>query len=118
MNDIYSGIVILGIVIAASVYRYSYDIKCEIDKLYGNKKAKEITIEFFKLLLIENQYITLDEAILKFEKSDFDTLEEFARSKNRKANSYREAYQYMFDKSKKKAYPNKINGFSFNNFFY
>ena len=87
-------------------------------ELYGTYQYIKVTIDNFKKMLESNNDITLDEAILKFEKSDFDTLEEFARSKNRKANSYREAYQYMFEKSKKKAYPNKINGFSFNNFFY
>ena len=116
MNNLYGSIFLAGI-IAASIYKYSDDIKCQISKLDGKIKAKRIAIDFFKTLLKEDQYTTLDEAILKFENSELDSLEDFSLSKNRRAEDYREAYIYMFNKAKSEAYPQKVNGFSFNNIF-
>jgi hypothetical protein len=116
MNNLYGSIFLAGI-IAASIYKYSDNIKCEISKMNGKNKAKRIAIDFFKTLLKENQYTTIDEAILKFENSKLDNLEDFALSKNRRAEDYRDAYIYMFKKAKEEVYPQKINGFSFNNIF-
>lgn len=72
----------------------------EMKYLKSKRQAREITIEFFANLRHRNPDITLDEAILRFENGDeFDNLEDFATSKNRTANSYRDAYLIMFQDS-------------------
>jgi hypothetical protein len=70
------------------------------DELYGTYQYIKLTIHNFKKMLESNNDITLDEAILKFEKSNFDTLEEFAESKNRKADGYRTQFGNLFEKAK------------------
>ena len=120
MNNIYGGLLIAGAIVVASVIKYKDEINGEIQKIYGNIKAKKITVDFFLELHEKNRYITLDEAILKFENSNENSLEEFAKTKNRTAEGYREAYSDMYYKAKEKYYKkNKVrnSGISFNNFF-
>ena len=61
--------------------------------MQSQRQAREITTEFFANLRHRQPGITLDEAILRFENGDeFDNLDDFATSKSRTGNSYREAY--------------------------
>ena len=57
---------------------------------------KQLTKSVFHLYKCQNANITLDEAILRFEKSKCATLEEFSRSKHRTAASYRKVYRPFF----------------------
>jgi hypothetical protein len=59
---------------------------------------KQLTKSVFHLYKCQNPSITLDGAILRFEKSTFNTLEEFAQSKYRTAEGYRKVYRPFFKK--------------------
>ena len=94
------GICISSLIILNYFEDISTYFEMEYLKMKSQKQAREITIEFFSNLRHRNPSITLDEAILRFENGDeFDTLENFAMSKNRTAESYREAYSDMFCES-------------------
>ena len=80
MNNIYGGLLIAGAIIVASVIKYKDEINGEIQKIYGNIKAKKITVDFFLELHEKNRYITLDEAILKFRQESFEILRIFRNS--------------------------------------
>ena len=56
----------------------------------------QLTKSVFHLYKCQNPHITLDEAILRFEKSEIATLEKFAQSKHRTAASYRKVYRPFF----------------------
>jgi|APSaa5957512535_1039671.scaffolds.fasta_scaffold142079_1 hypothetical protein len=107
MNYLLIGISIPGIFLIAyykdiSTYLENISTYLEMEylKMKSKQEAREITIEFFASLRYRNPNITLDEAILRFENCDeFDNLEDFATSKNRTSNSYREAYSGMFCES-------------------
>tara|TARA_B100002019_G_C20861982_1_gene399762 strand:+ start:235 stop:555 length:321 start_codon:yes stop_codon:yes gene_type:complete len=88
----------LGFFVSGLVYTYWNDIKIIYMLYKGKQAANEITIEFFRNLLKRNESITLDEAILKFEDvyNKFDNLEEFAKSKLRNTQKYRDAYSHLF----------------------
>jgi hypothetical protein len=70
-------------------------------ELYGTYQYIKVTIDNFKKMLESNNDITLDEAILKFENSKFDTLENFAIKNRRKAEGYRTTFRNLFEKAKK-----------------
>jgi zona occludens toxin (predicted ATPase) len=67
-------------------------------KLTGYKiDEKELTRLSFQMFKRENRLISLDEAILKFEKAEPNTsLNEFAEKKNRTAENYRKTYKKYF----------------------
>ena len=94
------GIGISSLIILNYIDDISTYFEMEYLKRKSKRQAREITIEFFANLRHRNPDITLDEAILRFENGDeFDNLEDFATSKNRTANSYRDAYLNMFQDS-------------------
>ena len=90
--------------ISLILVNYIDDIKLEILRYVEFQKAKNILIKFFVEKLKENPDISLDEAILKFEdnKNEFKNLEEFAKSKTRSVECYRQSYSKIFDLAKKK----------------
>ena len=91
------GICISSLVILNYIEDISTYFEMEYLKMKSQRQAREITIEFFSNLRHRNPDITLDKAILRFENGDeFDNLEDFATSKNRTVESYREAYLTMF----------------------
>lgn len=67
-------------------------------KLTGYKiDEKELTRLSFQKFKRENPLISLDEAILKFEKAKPDiSLKEFAEKRHRTAQSYRNVYKHFF----------------------
>jgi len=67
-------------------------------KLTGYKiDEKELTRLSFQMFKRENRLISLDEAILKFEKAAPNiSLNEFAEKKNRTAENYRKTYKKYF----------------------
>ena len=72
-------------------------INISANALTGYKiDEKQLTKSVFHLYKCQNPKITLDEAILRFEKSECATLEEFARSKHRTAESYRRVYRPFY----------------------
>ena len=64
-------------------------------------KCEKIVIDEFKSYLSKNENITLEEAILKFEKSDCKTLDEFSKIKGRSKDAYIESYKEYFIIAKK-----------------
>ena len=90
--------------ISLILVNYIDDLKLEIFRYVEFQKAKNILIKFFVEKLKENPDISLDEAILKFEdnKNEFSSLEEFAKSKTRSVECYRQSYSKIFDLAKKK----------------
>ena len=99
MSKFFTTGIILGLGVASSLVYTHYDIiKAEFMKQKGVMKAEKLTINFFYDLLKENENISLDEAILKFENKDkeFDNLKDFAESKQRTVESYRKAYHHLF----------------------
>ena len=90
--------------ISLILVNYIDDIKLEILRYVGYEKAKKIILNFFIDKLKENPDICLDEAILKFEdnNNEFKNLEEFAKSKTRSVECYRQSYSKIFDQAKKK----------------
>ena len=80
-----------------SIYYYTLMITITANALTGLQiDEKQLTKSVFHLYKCQNPNITLDEAILRFEKSECATLEEFARSKHRTAASYRKVYRPFF----------------------
>ena len=69
-------------------------------KKQGIKKAEDITIEHFMDLISNNPSITLDDAILDFEKAETTNLDEFSKSKSRTKEMYYETYSKFFEQSK------------------
>jgi hypothetical protein len=67
-------------------------------KLTGYKiDEKELTRLSFQMFKRENPLISLDEAILKFEKAEPDvSLKEFAEKRHRTAQNYRKTYKKYF----------------------
>ena len=57
---------------------------------------EELTRKTFEFWKLNEPTLLLDEAILKFEKSKHTTLEKFAQSKHRTANSYRNVFLKFF----------------------
>ena len=68
---------------------------CKVKKYDKINLNENFTIQQFYDFLQENPYITLDTAILKFENADkiFQNLEQFAKTKMRKAKSYRKSFK-------------------------
>ena len=94
------GIGISSLIILNYLEDISTYFEMEYLKRKSQRQAREITIEFFANLRHRNPNITLDEAILRFENGEeFYNLEDFAISKNRTVESYREAYLTMFRES-------------------
>lgn len=66
-----------------------------------NNKTNELLINAFAEMILENENISLDEAILNFENAEAgNTLENFAKSKMRNADSYRNSYEPYFNEAK------------------
>ena len=104
MNNNTLGVIILFGALAGAVYvKCSDSIKMQYLKLKGIHDAKKITTNYFLELMQKDKNISLDNAILNFENSNNQNLEEFAKSKNRTAESYRKAYSEMFNKAKRKS---------------
>ena len=68
-------------------------------KKKSNYKARKIIKTFFKNTQQENPGLSLDDIILKFENSSFVSLDEFAKSKHRTAESYRKIYSPFLQKN-------------------
>lgn len=120
MNNIYGGILIACAILITGAIKYKDTISAELLKVYGKIKAEKIIVDFFFKLFEENRYISLDDAILKFENAEENNLEDFAKSKNRKAEGYRDSYVDLYYKAKEKYYEKnkiRINGITFNHFF-
>lgn len=83
----------VGFVITSTIFIPIYKnidyLKC---KLY-QKKSEQIVFDFFTNEKKINPDISLDELILKFENSNISNLNEFAKSKDRDAESYRNVYK-------------------------
>ena len=94
------GIGISSLIILNYLEDISTYFEMEYLKRKSQRQAREITIEFFANLRHRNPGITLDEAILRFENGEeFCNLKDFATSKSRTVESYREAYLTMFRES-------------------
>ena len=59
-------------------------------------KCEKIVIDEFSSYLKKNENITLEEAILKFEKSDCKTLDEYSKIKGRSKEAYIDSYKEYF----------------------
>lgn len=88
-----SGILSISVYSFHKVYKNKNDIKNKIDVYITKKKSEKIIKDFFKQQKIKFPDATLDELILAFENSDKNTLDEYAQSKNRNAESYRQIYK-------------------------
>jgi len=62
----------------------------------GQREAEEITIKSFLEMLREDPEITLDDAIVKFEGGDYDSLEDLSQRKSRPIQAYRDSYAPFF----------------------
>ena len=83
------------------LYLNTRESKIEKMKKIGIKKAEEITITHFKKLLTNNKEITIEEAILDFENAKTNSLEKYAKKKQRTKESYIKSYIDFFLKAKK-----------------
>ena len=100
VSNLLFGIGISSLIILNYLEDISTYFEMEYLKRKSQRQAREITIEFFANLRHRNPGITLDEAILRFENGEeFYNLKDFATSKSRTAESYREAYSDMFRES-------------------
>ena len=82
---------------------FTDNIEAKRKKLEINQKAEEFLIKEFIDMVMEKSDITLDEAILKFENADEGiTLEEFAETKMRSGEVYRETYKPYFSQARDK----------------
>ena len=105
MSKLLTSSILVGFGLLSGLIYSNYDlIKVEIMKRQSILKAESVTIDFFYNLINQNNNITLDEAILKFENKydDFKNLEDFATSKQRSAEGYRKAYSKLFKRAKLK----------------
>tara|TARA_B100000768_G_scaffold150239_1_gene144897 strand:- start:459 stop:803 length:345 start_codon:yes stop_codon:yes gene_type:complete len=113
MSYFFNTSILLGLgVISGVVYTNFEKIKIEYLKQKGIFQVENLTINFFVNLLKKDKNISLDKAILLFENanSKYVNLEDFAKSKHRTLQNYRDAYYKLFEKAKIK---NKL----FNEFF-
>ena len=103
MNNLFNILFGAGF-ISLILVNYIDDINLEILKYIEYKKAKNVILNFFIDKLKENADMSLDEAILKFEdnNNEYINLEEFAKSKTRTVECYRQSYSKIFDQAKKK----------------
>ena len=94
---------IAGIGIIGSVYLHYDKIKANYLKYEAISKANKLVLDFFKDELKKDPYLTLEDAILKFEDPDLDykTLEEMSEKKGRPIICYINAYEHIFNKAKK-----------------
>src|SRR3989338_3433218 len=77
----------------------------------GNQRAREITVQAFREMIRQNPKISLDEAILRFEKTPANNgnfsndytgdLEHLARSKTRTVDAYRQSYEKYFQEARR-----------------
>tara|TARA_B110000977_G_scaffold93428_1_gene123653 strand:+ start:5080 stop:5424 length:345 start_codon:yes stop_codon:yes gene_type:complete len=113
MSYFFNTSILLGLgVVSSLVYTNFEKIKIEYLKQKGIFQAENVTINFFVNLLKKDKHISLDKSILLFENvnSQYINLEDFAKSKHRTVENYRDAYYKLFEKAKIK---NKL----FNEFF-
>lgn len=95
------GGILVGSVAVLGFYLLAKETRIDQLKRETNNKAKEIVITAFVEMIIENQNIDIEEAILKFENAkDGVTLEEFALSKSRIRDNYISAYREYFDSAR------------------
>ena len=93
----------LGVFVVLHLFHHNFNKKKnskeeEIKKI-SNLKAEKIILDFFYKTKLEDPYITLDKIILKFENADeFDSLENFAETKHRTADNYRQTYIKYYKK--------------------
>lgn len=93
---------ITSIGIMGSVYLNYEKIKINYLKYKAIFKSKELVVNFFKKEITNDPYITLEEAILKFEDPnlDYKTLDEMSIKKGRSVECYIKAYEKLFLKAK------------------
>lgn len=90
----------VGLISTGIIYKNINDISDKLDIYISKIKSRKIIYDFFQEEIKNNPSITLDDLILKFEMTEEKTLEKYAQSKNRDAQSYRNIY--------KKYYSNKF----------
>ena len=90
----------ISIISAGIIYNKKNDISNRFNVYLSKKKAERIIIHFFNEEIKKNPSITLDDLILKFEMNNVKekSLEKYAQSKNRDAQSYRNIYKKYYQK--------------------
>ena len=91
------GGILLGV---GSYYILSKKTRIETLEEKGIKMAEDIVVDHFTDLIKNNPSISLDHAILDFEKAKTKDLEEFAKSKSRTKKMYHESYSEYFEQAK------------------
>ena len=72
----------------------------EIMQWKSKIEAEEITVKYFLELLNNDNNISLEKAILSFEKSSEQSLKEFSEKKGRTQEAYYKSYGYLFNRAK------------------
>ena len=83
----------ISLISAGVIYKNINNINNKIDVYISKKKSEKIITDFFNEEIKRNPSVTLDDLILKFEMTDETNLENYAQSKNRNAESYRQIYK-------------------------
>ena len=110
-----------GLGIAGYILYKNFDFESEIiniqdtlqakrKQFVSNKKTEDLIVSEFIEMIIVNCDITLEKAILEFENAKVDSLEEFAKTKNRTKESYLESYKPYFLKAQKLLAPSQTTG--------
>lgn len=86
----------ISLISAGVIYKNINNISNKLDVYLSKKKAEKIITDFFNEEIKKDSSITLDDLILKFEMSDETSLENYAQSKNRNAESYRNIYKKYY----------------------
>ena len=88
---------------AGYVYLNYEKIKLKYLKYEATSKSKQLVVNFFKQEIKKDPFITLEDAILKFEDPnlDYKSLDEMSKKKGRSIECYIKAYENLFSKAKK-----------------
>ena len=88
---------------AGYIYLNFEKIKTNYLKYEATSKSRRLVVNFFEQELKNNKFITLEEAILKFEDPnlDYKSLEEMSSKKGRAIECYLKAYEDLFLRAKK-----------------
>ena len=86
----------ISLISAGVIYKNINNINNKLDVYISKKKSEKIITDFFNEEIKKNPSITLDDLILKFEMTNETNLENYAQSKNRDANSYRNIYKKYY----------------------
>ena len=88
---------------AGYVYLNYEKIKLNYLKYEATSKSKQLVVNFFKQEIKKDPFITLEDAILKFEDPNlnYKSLDEMSKKKGRSIECYIKAYENLFSKAKK-----------------